>query len=213
MAPTCSTETGILTQAQQEFLLRVAAASIRHGLQKHQVVNFDATRFETSLQEPGATFVTLRLAGQLRGCIGSLEATRPLISDVAVNAYAAAFSDPRFMPLLEEEYSGLEIHIAILTPPQLLAVKDEQELLASLQPGIDGLVLEEGLKRGTFLPAVWEVLLEPQQFLQQLKLKAGLTPNHWSDTLKVYRYRTISFGAKVFDLKPLDLGRPEDRVY
>jgi AmmeMemoRadiSam system protein A len=107
---------------------------------------------------------------------------------VAENAYAAAFRDPRFPPVSESEFTQLEYHISLLTPAEPLQFRDEADLISQLQPNVDGLVLEDGRHRGTFLPSVWESLPDRKQFLQQLKLKAGLSPDYWSDTVKVSRY-------------------------
>jgi AmmeMemoRadiSam system protein A len=119
-----------------------------------------------------------------------LEAIRPLAHDIAENAYSAAFKDPRFPPLASHEFDDLEIHLSILTPASPILFSSEQNLLSQLQPGIDGLILEEGHRRGTFLPSVWESLPEPEQFLRHLKQKAGLLPNYWSPDIRMYRYRT-----------------------
>jgi len=136
-----------------------------------------------------ATFVTLQKQGELRGCIGRLEAARPLAEDIAGNAYSAAFEDPRFQPLHESELDGLEIHLSLLTPSEPLAFTSEQDLLDQLRPGEDGLILAEGSRRGTFLPSVWEQLTTPRQFLEHLKLKAGLPASYWSNSIKAWRYR------------------------
>ncbi|NOX92825.1 MAG: AmmeMemoRadiSam system protein A, partial [Gammaproteobacteria bacterium] len=129
----------------------------------------------------------------LRGCIGSLEAHRPLVEDIAHNARAAAFSDPRFSPVTAQELPALEFHLSVLSPAVPLRFESETDLLEQIRPGIDGLVLEDGPHRGTFLPAVWESLPDAAQFLQHLKLKAGLPKDHWSDTLKISRYTTQTF--------------------
>jgi len=154
----------------------------------------DLSQFDPELHDPRATFVTLRLHGDLRGCIGVLEPIRPLVADVAQNAYAAAFGDPRFTPVLDHEVDQLSYHISVLSPPQVMTVKDEPDLLQQVRAGIDGLILEavdEG-KRGTFLPSVWESMRNPQVFVQQLKIKAGLPPKGWSPTWRVSRYTTES---------------------
>jgi AmmeMemoRadiSam system protein A len=140
------------------------------------------------LAEPGASFVTLTVAGELRGCVGTLEPHRALAEDVIDNARAAALRDPRFPPLAARELAGLDLHLSILGPPRALAAADERALLAALRPGIDGLVVEEGDRRATFLPAVWEKLPEPREFLAQLRRKAGLPPGYWSPTLIFRRY-------------------------
>jgi AmmeMemoRadiSam system protein A len=167
----------------------LAWASIRHGLQHDRPLPVDLAGLPPELKRKRATFVTLQHHGRLRGCIGMLEATRPLAEDIACNAYAAAFQDPRFPPLRQSECEGLEIHLSLLTPPEPMAFHCEQDLLDQLQPGVDGLILAEGSRRGTFLPSVWEQLPTRQDFWEHLKLKAGLPAGYWSDTLKVWRYR------------------------
>ena len=178
---------------QQGLLLEIARASIRHGLDSGRPLTVDPAGYESPLGEPAATFVTLNLNGGLRGCIGQLEARRPLVTDVAENAFSAAFRDPRFPPLAEPEWPALDIHISILTPAQAIAASCEEELLDALQPGLDGLIIEEGRRRATFLPSVWESLPDRREFLRQLRLKAGLAPDHWSSGFRAYRYRTFSF--------------------
>jgi AmmeMemoRadiSam system protein A len=182
---------------EQAQLLEVAEASIRHGLQQGRALEVDPLDYPPSLRQPRATFVTLNRHGELRGCIGSLEAHRPLISDVAHNAWSAAFRDPRFPPLATAEWPGLELHISILSPPEPLAVESRASLIASLRPGIDGLIVEEGGRRGTFLPSVWESLGEPHAFVSHLMLKAGLPADYWSQSLRISRYTTESFGRAV----------------
>ena len=176
----------------REALLGVARESIRHGLAHGSPLRADPEHFSPRLREPGACFVTLRCAGILRGCVGSLDATRALVVDVAENAFASAFRDSRFQPLTEEEEADLEIHLSILTPPEPLPCSSEADLLSKLQPGIDGLILQDGSHRATFLPSVWESLSEPRNFLAQLKRKAGLSEDHWSDGIRFQRYRTES---------------------
>ncbi len=140
------------------------------------------------LAEPGATFVTLTQDGALRGCIGSLEAHRPLLEDLKANARAAAFRDTRFAPLEENEFEHTRVEVSLLSPLHPLAFRDEQEALAQLRPGIDGVVLEYGYQRGTFLPQVWEQLPRPESFLAHLKAKAGLPADFWAEGVKLYRY-------------------------
>jgi AmmeMemoRadiSam system protein A len=140
------------------------------------------------LEEPGATFVTLTLHGQLRGCIGSLEAYRPLIDDVRYNAVASAFSDPRFDPLDKEEFADVLIDVSLLSPQEQIRYSSEQDALAQLNPGIDGVVLEYGRHRATYLPQVWAQLQQPQVFLAHLKNKAGLPEDFWSDDIRLSRY-------------------------
>ncbi len=140
------------------------------------------------LAEPAATFVTLTQQGQLRGCIGSLEAYRPLATDVAENAVAAAFRDHRFAPLGQDELPRTRVEVSLLTPAEPFPVLSEADALTRLRPGIDGLIFSYGRRRATFLPQVWESLPEPHQFLAQLKLKAGLPGDFWHDQVVLARY-------------------------
>ncbi len=140
------------------------------------------------LQEKRATFVTLEIHGRLRGCIGRLEACRPLAEDVAANAVSAAFDDPRFPPLSKEEFEKLDLHISILSPPEEMQFESEADALAQIRPGIDGLILQEGGRRGTFLPSVWEQLPDRDTFWAHLKMKAGLPADYWSDSIRLFRY-------------------------
>lgn len=140
------------------------------------------------LDQPGATFVTLRRCGELRGCIGSLEADRPLREDVARNARAAALRDPRFAPLAPTELDGLSIEVSLLSRPQPLSFSDEDDLVRQLSESRDGVILEAGGQRSTFLPQVWEQLPDAREFVRHLKAKAGLAPGHWSADLRVARY-------------------------
>ena len=176
----------------REALLGVARASIRHGIEHGSPLQVDPDGFSPRLREPGACFVTLRRSGRLRGCVGSLEASRSLVEDVAHNAFASAFRDSRFQPLMEEELVDLEVHLSILTPPEPLPCRSEADLLSQLRPGIDGLILQDGPHRATFLPSVWESLTEPKEFVSELKRKAGLSEDHWSDRIRFQRYRAES---------------------
>jgi AmmeMemoRadiSam system protein A len=145
------------------------------------------------LAEPGAVFVTLTKHGQLRGCIGSLEAQRPLAEDVRANARAAAFDDPRFPPLDEGELADTRVEVSILSHPEPMRFTGEADALSQLRPGIDGVILEYGWHRATFLPQVWEQLPEPRHFLGQLKLKAGLSPEFWAEGVRLSRYTVEKF--------------------
>jgi AmmeMemoRadiSam system protein A len=182
-----------LCEEEQILLHRVAKEAVEYGLHHGGLLPIYTSHYPRPLREFGASFVTLKIRGELRGCIGSLEAHRPLVEDVARNAYAAAFSDPRFPPVSEQEFPDLEFHISVLTPALPMHFNSEADLLGQLRPGIDGLVLEDGSYRGTFLPAVWESLPDAAQFLWHLKLKAGLPADYWSNTLKVSRYTSESF--------------------
>ncbi|NCA68972.1 MAG: AmmeMemoRadiSam system protein A [Sphingobacteriia bacterium] len=198
------THPGGTEAAWRPLLLAVAARSLRHGLDTGRPWAPDPEQYPEAVRVKRATFVTLTIDGALRGCIGMLEAIRPLVLDVAENAYAAAFRDPRFPPLTRAELALLRIEISVLSPAEPLPCASEQDLLARIRPGIDGLILEDRGHRGTFLPAVWEQLPRPELFLEQLRRKAGLAPDHWSTTLRVARYTTESFGAAIAQVQDAD---------
>lgn len=181
------------SQTEREILLLIAKKSISSGLEHQQPLSLNILDYPESLQERRASFVTLKVADNLRGCIGTLSPYRALVDDIAHNAYAAAFSDPRFPALSKHEYEQLEYHISILSDTSPMQFDSEQDLLAQIQPEIDGLVLEDQGKRGTFLPSVWEQLPEAEEFLRHLKIKAGLSAQHWTDTIQVSRYTVESF--------------------
>jgi AmmeMemoRadiSam system protein A len=183
----------MLDNTDRNTLLTLARESISHGLMHGTSLSVAPAEHSEALQKNGACFVTLHCDEQLRGCIGTLVAYRPLVSDVVENAYNAAFRDPRFTPLRRDELDTVHIHIEVLNPPESLTFGSEKELLSMLRPGIDGLVLRENSLNGTFLPSVWSSLPEPEVFLQQLKRKAGLPANYWSDSIVVERYTTEAF--------------------
>lgn len=147
------------------------------------------------LAEPGASFVTLRAGGELRGCIGSLRARRALGVDVAENGRAAALRDPRFDPVRAHELARLAIELTLLRPPDPLVAGSRAALLAALVPGVDGLVIEEHGRSATFLPAVWEQLPDPESFVLQLERKAGLAAGSWSPARRFFRYHTESIAV------------------
>lgn len=140
------------------------------------------------LARPAASFVTLNKAGALRGCIGSLQAHRPLSDDIINNARSAAFKDPRFSPVNVGELADIVVEVSLLSTSQVLKVGTEQEALAAIRPGVDGLILQSGNRRGTFLPQVWAQLPDPAEFLNQLKLKAGLPADAWGADWQLSRY-------------------------
>ena len=195
MGLTSSSDNSVQAYSDQDrkTLLHTARGSIEHGLASGQPLAVDLTHYAPALQQVRASFVTLDRNDRLRGCIGMLEASRPLVVDVAHNAFAAAFKDPRFPPLANEELDGLEIHISVLGDPEPMQFESEQDLLRQLRPSVDGLILEEGTLRGTFLPSVWEQIPDPANFLARLKVKARLPDNYWSPMIRVWRYTTESF--------------------
>lgn len=176
---------------QRSLLVKTARLSIRQGIDTGQPLSLKLEEYPEVLLEPRATFVTLTLQ-QLRGCIGSLQAQRPLIADIAENAFAAAFRDPRFAPVQEHDFSSLKIQLSILSPSTALEFDSEEDLLKQIRPGIDGLILQYKNHRGTFLPSVWAQLPNTKEFLQHLKQKAGLSPGFWSEAITIQRYTTES---------------------
>lgn len=170
-----------------QTLLPIARAAIAAALGR----TTEAVEGAVWLQELGACFVTLTQQGQLRGCIGTLEARRPLLADVKANALAAAFQDPRFSPLTVTELTHTRIEVSLLSPMQAMSFDSEAHALAQLQPGIDGVVLEFERYRSTFLPQVWEQLPRASEFIAHLKRKAGLPPGFWAEGLRLQRY-TVS---------------------
>ena len=168
-------------------LLTLARAEIAKQFWAH----LPAPSAQPWMAEPGASFVTLTRQGELRGCIGTLEAHRPLGQDVRENALAAAFRDPRFMPLARAEYDDVRVEVSVLSPHEALAVGSEKDALAVLRPGIDGVVFEYAHYRSTFLPQVWEQLPDPAEFMAHLKRKAGVPKEFWADSVRLSRY-TVS---------------------
>src|SRR5215471_20369669 len=159
----------MLAASDRQLLRDGAFASLQFGLAHHQPMVVSELDYPAPLRIERATFVTLRNAGELLGCVGTLRAHRPLVCDVVHNAYHAAFSDPRFPPLTAEQLPGLDLHISLLSPLERLAVRSEADLLAQLRPGIDGLVLEEERTAATFLPSMWPRLPDPRSFVRALK--------------------------------------------
>ncbi|MCF6205233.1 MAG: AmmeMemoRadiSam system protein A [Methylococcaceae bacterium] len=183
----------MLSENHRKILKDLAKASIEHGLKYGHPIQLDLTIMASELTAERATFVTLKKNGQLRGCIGMLEARRALAEDIVQNSYAAAFSDSRFPPLTEPELDNLSIHLSILSSAESVPCHSETELIQQLRPGIDGLILDDGFHRATFLPSVWASLSQPIDFVHHLKRKAGLPVNCWSEELRAYRYSTENF--------------------
>ncbi|MGD8569367.1 MAG: AmmeMemoRadiSam system protein A [Gammaproteobacteria bacterium] len=186
-----------LSEEDRATLHKVARASIQYTLKQGRKARYETTLelsdYPQPLQQMRATFVTLHMGNDLRGCIGTLEARQPLVLDVAHNARAAAFEDPRFPPLTTQEFAGIFVHISVLSVPEPISFESQQDLLRQLRPGTDGLILTAGYRKGTFLPSVWESLPTAEQFLAHLKQKAGLPADYWSDAIRIERYTTESF--------------------
>lgn len=176
------------TAAQKREMLEHARSSIARELGyhiAHAPVDADWKK------EERAAFVTLYYQGELRGCIGSLTAYQALWSELEHNAKAAAFDDPRFLPMSRTEFADIDVQISILTPTQSITVTSRDDLLTTLRPHIDGLLLEDGEHRATFLPQVWGQLSDPAQFLSHLLRKAGLAGDYWSDTMRCSIYQVL----------------------
>jgi len=182
-----------LSDEDRATLRRIATDSILTGLEEGRALEPDEQALPPSLRAQGATFVTLKIEGGLRGCIGSYLPRRSLCEDVARNAYSAAFMDPRFPPLSRAELQDLELHISVLSQLERLKVDTREELLEVLRPGVDGLLLEDPPHRSTFLPQVWASLPHPEEFVSELFRKGGLSPDHWSGTLRAHRYTVEEF--------------------
>jgi len=167
-----------------QTLLPIARASIARALGQP----FASDESAPWLMEPGACFITLTQKGQLRGCIGSLEAHRALIADVKGNAVAAAFHDPRFSPLERHELDHTRIEISLLSAMLPMTFSSEADALSQLKPGVDGVVFEYGSRRSTFLPQVWEQLPDAAEFIAHLKQKAGVPSAFWAEEVRLLRY-------------------------
>ena len=174
-------------------LLRLARGSIEYGFIHRKPLPINCDELPQALTEPGATFTTLRFEGELRGCSGTLEAVHPLAKDVTRSAFQAAFRDPRFDPVGEDELGVIRLEVSVLSPLESMPVTDEADLLERLTPGMDGLVIAAEGRRATFLPKVWDMLPDPRQFLTALKAKCGLADDYWSERLEFQRYRTTSY--------------------
>jgi hypothetical protein len=171
-------------------LVSIAADSVASDLGFGAAPRLDRAPW---LEQAGASFVTLLRSGQLRGCIGSLEATRPLGVDVADNARGAAFRDPRFPPLARDEWALCSVEVSVLSTPLPIQFTDEDHLLSLLRAGEDGVILEADGRRATFLPQVWEGVADKRQFLKELVKKAGLPSDTRLARCKLSRYRVAKF--------------------
>ena len=192
-------ETRALLGRHGADLLKLAAKSTRHGLENAKPLPVDIDICADELTQPGACFVTLKRDGILRGCIGTSEAHRALVLDVAENAFRAAFKDPRFPALTADELDGLELSISVLSPISPMTFSGEADFLGQLQPGIDGLIIEDKSHRAIFLPSVWAQLPDVKNFVEHLKAKAGLPKAHWSGNFKAWRFLAEEISAAGLD--------------
>ena len=193
--------TAVHHPSHRKALLRVAVSAILKGLASDKPPGIDESNLPWPLRAQRACFVTLKADGQLRGCVGSVRPQRSLVADVAHNAFKAAFGDQRFKAMTESELfgleSGLDLSVSILSQPTSVGGGSERETLERIEPGEHGLILRDGDKGSLLLPQVWESLPDPRTFVETLKRKAGLAENHWSDSLKLFRFRTETFGTRM----------------
>lgn len=183
-----------LTQEERAILLRLARQALELGVHSQPLAPLDLASLPLRLAEPGACFVTLTRRGELRGCVGALEPYQPLADDVREHAVAAALQDLRFPPVTAAELPEIAIEISCLTTPQPLDYSTPDELPMRLRPGVDGVVLREGLRRATFLPQVWEKLPKPEDFLRHLCMKMGVDASYWRyKKLQVFTYQVEEF--------------------
>ena len=183
-----------LTDGEKKTLLHIAREAIEHAVRGKATPPVDQTSLTQALCEQGSSFVTLTIHGELRGCIGALEAYQPLAEDVREHAVAAALEDPRFPPLTPLELNRIQIEVSRLTSPQELDYADPEDLLKKLRPHVDGVILKHGHRRATFLPQVWEKIPDPVEFLEELCYKMGERGNLWRETkLQVLIYQVEEF--------------------
>jgi len=183
-----------LTLEEQQILLRMAREAMECGVRGKKLTPLDDRVLSKHLREQGASFVTLTIRGQLRGCIGALEAYQPLAHDVREHAIAAALEDPRFPPVREDELSRIQLEVSCLTRPHPLEYQDAADLLSKLKPHVDGVILRDGMRRATFLPQVWEKIPDPAEFMDNLCYKMGVSDNTWRHKhLEVLIYQVDEF--------------------
>jgi AmmeMemoRadiSam system protein A len=183
-----------LTLEEQRTLLRMAREAMETAVRGERLPPLQTEALTPSLREQGASFVTLTIRGQLRGCIGALEAHQPLAEDVREHAVAAALEDPRFPPVSEAELSRIQIEVSRLTRPVPLEYGDANDLLSKLRPHVDGVILKDGFRRATFLPQVWEKIPKPAEFLDNLCYKMGARGDLWRTRhLEVFVYQVEEF--------------------
>ena len=184
-----------MLQREGARIFRAAAQSVGYSIKNGKPPKVDLSSFPAVMHENRATFITINKNGQLRGCIGTIQAHQPLIADVVENAYKAAMKDPRFPPIQEDETAQLELSISLLSRFTEMSFSNEADFLGQLRPKIDGLIIADQGKRSVFLPQVWESIPETTEFVARLKQKAGLPIDHWSDNFQAWRFTAISVKA------------------
>ena len=183
-----------LNADEKQTLLRLAREALQQGVAGQTMPVLNLQNLPPALRATGASFITLTIAGELRGCIGALEPYQPLAEDVREHAVAAALEDPRFPPVSREEVGRIKIEISRLTLPRDLEYTDAEDLLGKLHPHVDGVILWDGMRRATFLPQVWEKIPDKEQFLDNLCYKMGAAPDTWRRKhLEVLTYQVEEF--------------------
>jgi AmmeMemoRadiSam system protein A len=186
-----------LTDGEKQILLRLAREAMEHAVKRKKLPVLDVNSLTPQLRENGASFVTITINDNLRGCIGALEAYQSLAEDVREHAIAAALKDPRFPPVVESELNRIKLEVSRLTAPRLLEYSSGEELLVKLNPHVDGVILKDGRRRATFLPQVWQKIPSAADFLDHLCDKMGARKNLWRDTkLEVFTYQVEEFHEK-----------------
>lgn len=183
-----------LTLEERNVLLHLAREAMEHGVRGEKLPALDEATLPPKLREDGASFVTLSVRGQLRGCIGALEPYQSLAQDVCEHAVAAALEDPRFPPVSERELNGIQIEVSRLTRPVPLEYKDASDLLSKLRPHVDGVILRDSFRRATFLPQVWEKIPDPAEFLSNLCYKMGVSPDAW----RTHHFQVLTYQVEEF---------------
>jgi AmmeMemoRadiSam system protein A len=186
----------LLSNQEKDVLLKIAREAIQYATDGKDIPVLDLSQYSEKLQDDGASFVTLnsKTDGQLRGCIGALEAYQPLVLDVQYHAVAAALEDYRFLPVTSSEVPNLKIEISRLTPPIPLNYSDPGGLSKLIKPGVDGVIIRDGFRKATFLPQVWEQLPNPEDFIDHLCRKMGAHSDLWRrKVLEVSVYQVEEF--------------------
>ena len=175
----------------KQALLAIVKTALETAVEQHSIYKPQRDDFNNVLFNRGASFVTLTKNGRLRGCIGSVVAANAIAIDLANNTFAAALNDSRFRPVTKDELKDISFSISLLTNFEKIEFTSADDLLSKIRPNIDGLLIKDGERQGLFLPTVWKEIPDKQDFLTELKIKAGLSPSHWSDNLQVFRFRTV----------------------
>jgi MEMO1 family protein len=193
-------EAARISDADRKVLMDATKRALKFGVDNGRAPSVDyGPGVSKSLTAMRASFVSLKIAGRLRGCIGTVVAHQALLPDVVTNAYKAGFGDPRFGPLTDEELAQLDIEVSLLSFPRIMRFENEADLVRQVRPDMDGLILQDEGRRGLFLPSVWEGIPKAEDFIRHLKRKAGFDVDHWSDGLRVFRYTTETFGENYRD--------------